>query len=59
MENGHIPLQSYLMNIGSEILSWNDHLVKESSSTSLFESILISLCILSETHLFDIQSMCR
>ena len=51
MENDHIPLPSYLMDISSEILSWESHLVKESLPTSLFESISISLCILRWAHL--------
>ena len=51
MDDRHIPLHSYLMDIGSEILSWEGHLVRESSSTSLFERISISLCILSGARL--------
>ena len=51
MEDGHVPFHSYLMDIGSEILSWQGHLVKKSSCTSLFESISISLCILSGVRL--------
>ena len=51
MEDGHVLLHSYLMDIGSEILSWEGHLVRESLPTSLFESISISLCILSGAHL--------
>ena len=51
IEDGHVPFHSYLMDIGSEILSWEDHLVRESSCTSLFESISIPLCILRGVHL--------
>ena len=51
MENDHILLHSYLMDVSSEILNLEGHLVRESSPTSLFESISISLCILREVHL--------
>ena len=51
MKDNHIPHHSQFIDIGSEILNWEDHLVRESSSTSLFESISISLCILGITHL--------
>ena len=51
MEDIHVPFHSYLMDIGSEILSLEGHLVRESSPTSLFKSISISLCIMKGTHL--------
>ena len=51
MEDDHVPFHFYLMGIGLEILSLEGQLVIESSCTSLFESISISLCILSGTHL--------
>ena len=51
MKDGHILFHSHLMDIVLEFLSWGDHLVRESSSTSLFECVSISLCILSEAHL--------
>ena len=50
MENSYIPFYSYLMDIGSEILSWECHLVRESLYMSLFESTSISLCILKGAH---------
>ena len=50
-EDSHIPLNSYLMDVSLEILNLEGHLVRESSLTSLFESISISLCILREVHL--------
>ena len=50
-EDGHIPFHSYLMDISSKILNLEGYLVRESSLTSLFESISISLCILREVHL--------
>ena len=54
MEDGHVSFHSYLMGIGLEILNWEGHFVREGLYTSLFESMSISLCILSEVHLFDI-----
>ena len=51
IEDGHIPLHSYLMDIGSEIFSWEGHFVGESVYMSLFESISISLCILNGARL--------
>ena len=51
IEDGHVPFHSYLMDIGSEILSWEGHLVRESSCISLLESISIPLCILRGVHL--------
>ena len=39
------------MDVSLEILNLEGHLVRESSLTSLFESISISLCILREVHL--------
>ena len=51
MDEGHVPFHSYLMDIGLKILSWKCHFFRESLSTSLFESISISLCILNGVHL--------
>ena len=39
------------MDIGSEILSWEGHFVRESLYMLLFESISISLCVLNGVHL--------
>ena len=45
------PFNSQLMDIGLDILSWEGHLIKESSCKSMFKTVSISLCILSEAHL--------
>ena len=51
MKDGYILLHSYLMDVSSKILNLEGHLGRESSLTSLFESISISLCILKKVHL--------
>ena len=51
MEDSHVLFHSYLMDIGLEILSWEGHFVRESSCTSLFKSISISLRIFNGVHL--------
>ena len=51
MEDGHVSFHSYLMDIGLEILNWEGHFVRESSCTSLFKSISISLWIFNGVHL--------
>ena len=57
MEDGHVPFHFYLMGIGLEILSLEGQLVIESSCTSLFESISISLCILSGARLLILENV--
>ena len=51
MEDSHVLFHSYLMDFGLEILSWEGHFVRESSCTSLFKSISISLRIFNGVHL--------
>ena len=51
IKDSHIPLHSYLVDISLKILSWKGHLIRESSYTSMFESVSILLCILSGAHL--------
>ena len=57
MEDDHVPFHFYLMGIGLEILSLEGQLVIESSCTSLFESISISLCILSGARLLILENV--